>query len=259
MRSLILTLTLAFCLSGCWVGDTVAFKPDAHHPSIPKNPELLNKDLNKTIPPRSIVGEVGTVWRMDMTNPTDGEQRVHWLVLYPDGRCLTSLRQERWRGALDALVDKIPDKEGMRMRNAWLVEKRSASARRIEILNSRSPATLRAEYESKQGLFAAPKIGRFSASEEMISINLFELDPMQGAGLINYDTSAISRITFVKEGVCWKINPSETKTIWWAQYDLGGNLFNEDHAAVSSTRGIDVTIRKVDGYVPEKLPDDWQW
>ena len=254
-------LVYSLVLSGCWVGEEIAFsRPTPGHPNIPKDISLLRKDLDHKPPPPDIVGETGTVWRMDMTNPRDGERRVHWLILYPDGKCLTSLREERWRGTFETWLDEIADEESIRVRNAWMLDtKRAESARRIEILNSGNTGRLRAEYESERDLFVAPKLGRFSATGDTIRINLFELNPMQGVGLVNYDTAAVSRITFVKQGDCWKISVDETKTIWWSPYDLTGKLFRQDHATVYSTRGIDVTLRKVDGFKPAALPEDWNW
>lgn len=259
MKPWLTFLATSVLLAGCWVGPELAYNPNPNHPSIPKDLNLLRLDLPDNQQSLSVIGKSGSVWRIDMKNPVDGERRVHWLILFPDGRCLTSLRNERWRGAISMLIDKIPDEEGKKVRNAWLLEKHADSAHRIEILNSKSSELLRLEYESKLGLFNAPKLGRFLASENKIMVNIFELDPMLGAGIINYDTAAISRITFEKQNDCWKINESETKTIWWAPCDITGKFFGQDQPVVNSTRGIEVSIKKVDGFIPARLPDSWQW
>lgn len=231
---------------------TLNYSRHPRHPSVPFDDKLLKTGLNAPLDPK-IFGKSGSLWRIDVINLSDDQVRVHWLVLYPDGKCIISLRgwREEW--------DNNPTDLGLTIRNEIF-------KRHQQIVINQDQAALQQSYQDLvgDGYYRAPLVGRFAASENKLEINVLERDPQEHGGIGFGRTSegvAVSRLTFLRNGDTWALDQKLSYTVWHPDESMTENILglNIDRPALRSVRQKNVTLRKIEGLVPPPLPTGWEW
>lgn len=243
---------LACMTAGCSSPERVLdFSKCPEQPPTPKNTQLLRMNLPEQVSIQT-VGEKGSVWRMDVKNPEDGETRQHWLVLYPDGKCLLSPRG--WIGAewgTDISQQNRENRLRIFQRHRLIVDGRSAA-----LLQESFNDLVNGNY------YRAPMLGRFSTHHGTIEINGLEQDPNERGGSFftePVDYTSVSRLVFVQAGENWVLDQNRSKTIWRTKDRTTCNFFGTDEPAMKSLRDKDVVLRKIEGFIPPALPEGWDW
>ena len=200
---------------------------------------------------KRFVGEGGSVWRMKVSKKSESEPRIHWLVLYPDGRCLLSLRFEEWPERRASRNDQHKE-AALRLREA-IAAKGNEGLLRLAI------ASLEAQ---SCDYCHMPMLGRFYMTNDHLEINVFEIPPFaHGPSLFgqSYDSTGVSKFVFRRQGDSWVLNQVDSVPIWWTQDMSANRVFKVDHPALGSVRGADVTLSKISETPPPPLPKGWQW
>ncbi len=277
---------LSSLISGCVVGEDVVTSKQPGGPFVPVDSSILRTELDGRID-STVVGATGSVWHVTLTD--EKRQLDHWLVLYPDGRFVTSLRDERgWRdyemnnGAIANSLRYVGDSIGNTLivrpfggeeevakqeaefksrRDEELKSLQAENTARMVVLESKDQAVLIKEIrEICAPVRKFPKLGRFAFSEGMLRLNVLELHPVAGAGLVNYPTTGVSQLVFKPaESGSWVLDEDKSRGVWWAKYDVIDKLLRSDHLVLYSTRGKRVVLKKIEGFVAPPLPKDWEW
>lgn len=281
-QSLIIMFVLVCLISGCTIGSSVIIRRQPGGPVVPIDSSILQTELNGTLDVATI-GSNGSVWHVALIGKK--RQLDHWLVLYPDGKFVTSLCDEReWEDieSSPGVAQKIGDgiyydgfvrlfggeEEVARQRaikvsdeKIMLSRKVAENASRLAIIDSKDTALLMREIRAIcKPVFTFPKIGRFAFCSGTLKLNVFELHPQLGVSLVNYDESGVSQLVFQPDSAgAWVLNEKESRTVWWSTFNIVDKVTNSDHLILHSTRGRQVVLRKVEGFAAPRLPEDWQW
>lgn len=250
----IAVIASVFLITGCSgvKVDTPTSKFGKHHELAvsPYDPNVLRFGLSNKLD-EAVVGSRGSVWRMKMLKESESAPRLHWLVLYPDGRCLVSLRYEDWSQRQSDMNDE---------------HKASALRLREAISDSGSESLLRLAFatleEQSCDYCHMPMLGRFSMTDSRLEINVFEIPPFaHGPSLFgsSYDSTGASRFVFTRSSGVWDLNQKQSVPIWWSEDMRANRIFKVDHPALGSVRDANVTLTRIPGAVPPPLPKDWQW
>lgn len=272
---------VCYVVSGCTIGTSVVTRKQPEGPLVPTDNSILQTDLSGGVD-ENIVGAKGSVWHVTLTD--EKRQLDHWLVLYPDGKFVTSLCDERaWRehedhGPIVKLGDAIminlftrpfggeeaaaKQKAEFRSEDNRIIQGKVAeNASRVRIIESKDPARLMKEIrEICKPVWTFPKIGRFAFSDGMLRLNVLELHPPAGAGLANYDTTGVSQLVFEPgESGTWILDADQSKTVWRSNYGIVDKVIRSDHLILYSTRGRYVVLTKIEDFAAPQLPNDWEW
>lgn len=281
LRLPFLGMCIGIMLSGCVVGESVTVNTTEKGPLVPRDPEILRTELTGSVEV-GVVGQRGSVWHLTLTD--DQRQINHWLLLYPDGKSIISLGDERgWRefddspstaksigNVAETFVENVfvrplgGEEEVARQRadlksrkDSYLNDYIKDDNERLALIQSKDTARL---LRAIKNYYLLPKVGRFAFRDGLLYVNVLELHWPQGVGLVNYDTTGVSQFVFRPAGPnTWELDADQTRTIWWAPHDKVARIFREEHLCVYSTRGRTVKIKKVEGFIPPELAPGWKW
>lgn len=245
-----LLLLSLHCLTGCVIGDEVTYQPAPGYPSVPKDPAVLRQKLDDGVDLK-VVGPSGSVWHLQMKGPSDGLVFDHVLVLYPDGRCFTTLDEERSGRGFEG-------SESSASTSSSEVRRAESNLRVLTLIKSGDSRRIVDLWHGTY-LGSWPTMGRYSAKDGKIRVNVLECHGQYSTGIIMYDSTGVSQLVFVKSGGGYVLDQDESQTIWWSPEDNVGRLFRHENLTVNAVRSRVVTLRRVDGFVPPVLPAEWKW
>lgn len=238
---------LAIFLTGCIIGESVTYQPAPGAPPAPKDHNLLRLELDDGVD-LADVGASGSVWHLRMAGPPEGMVFDHVMVLYPDGRCFTTLHEERdgrW------YISPGTDEESIR-------ERAEHNAKVTRLIQSKDPMQITNLYRGGVLRYWGTH-GRYSAMDGKIRANLLEQHSEYGVGILMYDMTGVSQLVFIRQGDGYVLDQDESRPIWWSPEDNVGRIFRQENLTLNAVRSRVVTIRRIDGFAPPPLPADWKW
>ena len=253
MKHIIVSLSLF--LSGCIPTDDswVTHVLENNTPRVFKDPHVLSTGLDLESRPAIPVGEV---WKVTVSTSGAGLQ-THWLVLYPDGRLVTSLDADPERTKVNFMTSEAKRRElaGQRAR---------LNDERIALLSTRNPDALLAAMKAwhpERAFRVIKTIGRWSRRDEVIRLNLIEGDQIAGElpGPWWYERTGVSQLVFRKNGADCEMSQQESRAVWYPSSDWTSRLTRCDHLCLLSLREGEVRAVKIDDFIPRPLPVNWKW
>jgi hypothetical protein len=252
-----LLVALSLLLAGC------SLRPSdsswvTHHlgndtPLVFKDPNVLRTGLDLESRPAIRGGEV---WKVAVSSSGAGVQ-THWLILYPDGRLVTSLDDDPERTKVNFMTADVEQRELARQRARLNDE-------RLALLTGRDPDALFAMMKSghAQRTFRVPQtIGQWDLHDEVIRLNIIETYRIEGElpGPWWYERTGVSQLVFRKKGAIWAMSQQESRPVWFPPSAWESRITQGDHPCLHSLRDAEVSAVKVDNFVPRPLPDHWKW
>lgn len=249
----LLALFLVGCSLGPSDGSWVTHCPENGTPTVFKDPDVLRTGLAQGSQPAIPVGEV---WRVAVSLSGAGVQ-THWLILYPDGRLVTSLDRDPERTRVNFMTSEAERRE-------FAAQRTRLNDRRLALLSGRDPEALSDDMKSWHAprAFRVPKtIGRWDLHDEVIRLNILDSYPIDGElpGPWWHERTGVSQLVFRKKGVVWAMSQQESRSVWFPPGGWVDRFGQGDHPCMLSLREAEVSAVKVDNFVPRPLPDNWKW
>jgi hypothetical protein len=254
-----IVLLLSIFVSGCslrpWDDRRVTYCVAIDTPIIFKDPNVLSTGLNLK---SSVVGLGAEVWKISLSS-SGKAGLTHWLVLYPDGRLITSLDD-------DPEIHMINFMTSDAERRNLLVQRAIMNTARIDLLARRNSDALFTEIKlwsasAGRAFRRFRTIGRWDANDDMLRINIIDGHTNEGElpGPWWYEQTGVSQLVFRKEKAHWIMSQRESKTVWLPPSDLLARVTNSDYPCLYSLRSADVMLVKIDNFIPRPLPSNWKW
>lgn len=222
-------------------------------PVVFKDHNVINSGLNPISGGGSREGEV---WRVTVC-PTSAGLMTHWLMLYPDGRLITSLDDDPGRTKINFMTSEVE-------RRSLFSQRAMLNNARIDLLDKRDSGALFAAINSlstSRVFRTTTTIGRWDMHGGLLRLNIMDRYRIDGElpGPWWQERTGVSQLVFRKEKSCWVLSQRESKTVWYPPGEWWSRIINSDYPCLLSLRNSEVIAVKIDNFIPCSLPDTWKW
>jgi hypothetical protein len=226
---------------------------EAGTPVVFKDHNVINTGLN----PNSGSGNLeGEVWKITVASASTGLM-THWLILYPDGRLITSLDDDPERTKINFMTSEVE-------RRNLFSQRAILNNARIDLLTRRDSGALFAAINSSSTgrvFRAITPIGKWDMHDGLLRLNIMDRYRIDGElpGPWWQERTGVSQLVFRKEKSCWVLSQRESKTVWYPSGEWQSRIINSDYPCLLSIRNSEVIAVKIDNFIPHSLPDNWKW